>query len=141
MIQKTVACAPFCPDAGVKAGIGSAECFFVIICIFFVDKGNRKRYNGYIKTGESPEVNEEREKMKIETAKLTNYWEAKSDPDFVDVRVRLGKHFLGGYVLTVFETGRGIENAKFNGAACQISKKAGERLMRKYGAGVGDVIC
>ena len=76
--------------------------------------------------------------MKIETAKLTNYWEAKSDPDFVDVRVRLGKHFLGGYVLTVFETG--IENAKFNGATCQISKKAGERLMRKFGAKVGDVI-
>lgn len=73
--------------------------------------------------------------MKIATAKLTNYWKANSDPDFVDVRVRLGKHFLGGYVLTVFE------NAKFNGAACQISKKAGERLMRKFGAKVGDVIC
>ena len=77
--------------------------------------------------------------MKIATAKLTNYWKAKSDPDFVDVRVRLGKHFLGGYVLTVFE--HTVENGKFNGAACQISKKAGERLMRKYGAGVGDVIC
>ena len=79
--------------------------------------------------------------MKIATAKLFNYWKAKSDPDFVDVSVRLGKHFTGGYVLSVFETGRGIENAKFNGAACQISKMAGERLMRKYGVGVGDVIC
>ena len=79
--------------------------------------------------------------MKIATAKLFNYWKAKSDTDFVEVRVRLGKHFLGGYTLTVFETGRGIENAKFNGAACQISKKAGERLMRKFGAKVGDVIC
>lgn len=40
--------------------------------------------------------------MKIATAKLTNYWKANSDPDFVDVRVR---------------------------------------LMRKFGAKVGDVIC
>lgn len=79
--------------------------------------------------------------MKIATAKLFNYWKAKSDPDFVDVSVRLGKHFTGGYVLSVFEVGMGIENAKFNGAACQISKMAGERLMRKYGAKVGDVIC
>lgn len=78
--------------------------------------------------------------MKIETAKLFNYWKAKSDPDFIDVRVRVGKHFAGGYVLSVFETGRGIDNAKFNGAACQISQMAGNRLMRKYGVGVGDVI-
>lgn len=79
--------------------------------------------------------------MKIATAKLFNYWKAKSDPDFIDVRVRVGKHFAGGYVLSVFETGRGIENAKFNGAACQISKMAGDRLMRKYGVSMGDVIC
>ena len=77
--------------------------------------------------------------MKIATAKLFNYWAAKSDPDFLDVRVRLGKTFLGEYVLTVFEPAG--KNGKFNGAACRISKKAGERLMRKYGAGVGDVIC
>lgn len=77
--------------------------------------------------------------MKIAAIKLFNYWKAKSDPDFVDVRVRLGKHFLGGYVLTVFENT--VENGKFNGAACQISKAVGERLMRKYGVRVGDVIC
>lgn len=94
--------------------------------------------------GESPETNKERvKKMKIATAKLFNYWQAKSDPDFVDVRVRVGKHFLGGFVLSVFENTleNTLESGKFNGAYCQISKKAGERLMRKYGAGVGDVIC
>ena len=92
--------------------------------------------------GGIPEANKTEErtkKMKIATAKLFNYWAAKSDPDFLDVRVRLGKTFLGEYVLTVLEPAG--KNGKFNGAACRISKKAGERLMRKYGAGVGDVIC
>lgn len=100
-----------------------------------VDKGKEKCYNSYIKTGKAPQT-EEREKMKLNTKRLLNYWTAKTDPDFIDVPVRLAKRFDGAWNIKLEKLDG--ENDKFSWAYCAISDKAERRLMK---SGRGDVKC
>lgn len=74
--------------------------------------------------------------MKLSTKRLLNYWMAKSDPDFIDVPVRLAKRFDGAWNIKLPQLGG--ENAKFSWAYCAISDRAARRLMK---SGRGDVKC
>lgn len=74
--------------------------------------------------------------MRLSTKRLLNYWTAKSDPDFIDVPVRLAKRFDGAWNINLPKLDG--ENAKFSWAYCPISDEMARRLMK---SGRGDVIC
>ena len=69
--------------------------FFVIKCIFFVDKGKEKRYNDNIKTGKRPEANRGKEK-KMTKSKL------EEDTLF---KVKCGEKFFDWFSQEFVESG------------------------------------